>query len=247
MGIAIVSDIHGNLTALDAVIADLERERPEAVIQGGDLALGGAHPAEVVDRIRELGWPGVVGNTDELLWRPEGLAERERRAPKLRRVLRVLFQVQGPATRELLGPGRLDWLRGLPQEHRLEDLLVLHASPGDLWRAPMPDAEDSKLIDVYGGLEAACVVYGHIHRPYVRELATLTVANSGSVGQPGDGDPRASYLRVEAGEVSIRRVAYDIEREIAALSKRDYPYADWLAERLRSGRFLPLPAAASGV
>jgi predicted phosphodiesterase len=68
--VAIVSDVHGSLSALDAVVTDIERRAPDLVMHGGDLVLMGPQPAEVVDRIRELGWPGVVGNTDEVLWRP---------------------------------------------------------------------------------------------------------------------------------------------------------------------------------
>jgi predicted phosphodiesterase/ketosteroid isomerase-like protein len=245
MRLAIVSDIHGNLAALEAVIAALERERPELVVQGGDLALGGAHPAEVVDRVRELDWPGVVGNTDELLWRPDQLALQEARAPKLCDLLRVLFESQAPATRELLGPERLAWLRALPAERLVEGVLLLHASPGDLWWAPSPDAEDEALLATYGGLGAGTVVYGHIHRPYVRALAGLTVANSGSVGMPFDRDPRASYLLVEDGQPSVRRVEYDVEREADALVRRRYPQAEWLAERLRRGSFIPIPSLAS--
>lgn len=67
MRLAIVSDIHGNLLALEAVLANLDRVRPDAVVLGGDLALGGPHPVEVVDRLRALGWPSVLGNTDEAL------------------------------------------------------------------------------------------------------------------------------------------------------------------------------------
>lgn len=73
MRIAIVSDIHGNLTALDAVLADLRSVAPDMVLHGGDLAHGGGRPAEVVDRIRELGWEGICGNTDEMLWTLESL------------------------------------------------------------------------------------------------------------------------------------------------------------------------------
>ena len=69
MRIAILSDVHGNLTALEAVVADVLQRAPDRVLHGGDLVLLGAQPAQVVDRIRELGWPGVLGNTDELLWR----------------------------------------------------------------------------------------------------------------------------------------------------------------------------------
>src|SRR5438552_1266704 len=92
MRIAIVSDVHGSLHALEAVTAHLSREAPDAVLHGGDLALSGGRPAEVVDMIRGLGWPGVVGNTDELLWRPERLAVEKTRAPRLVSLLEVLFE-----------------------------------------------------------------------------------------------------------------------------------------------------------
>jgi predicted phosphodiesterase len=241
MRTAIVSDIHGNLAALEAVIADIEREQPELVVQGGDVALQGAHPAEVVDLVRELGWPGVVGNTDELLWRAEDLPRQEARAPKLRRLLRLLYRSHGPWTSERLGAGRIEWLRGLPLEWRRDGLLVLHASPGNLWRAPMPDTDDAVLEETYGGLDAELVVYGHIHRPYVRELPDLTVANSGSVGLPADGDRRASYLLLEDDVPSVRRVEYDVEREAAELARRAHPDAAWLAERYRQAKFLRPP------
>ena len=239
MRVALVSDIHGNMTALEAVIADIDRRAPDAVVHGGDLALMGAHPAEVVDRVRELGWPGVVGNTDELLWRPEERKVQERRAPKLSALLGLLFEEYAPATRELLGDERLAWLRGLPAEERVDDLVVLHAAPGDLWRAPMPDATDAELADVYGRSEAGGVAYGHIHRPYVRALGSMTVANCGSVGMSWDGDPRASYLLVEDGEPSVLRVEYDVERAARALERAGYPDAARLGEMHRRGCFLP--------
>jgi predicted phosphodiesterase len=238
MRVALVSDIHGNLTALEAVIADIDRRAPDAVVHGGDLVLMGAEPAEVVDRVRELGWPGVVGNTDELLWRPEERARQERRAPRLIALLRLLFDEYAPATRELLGEDRLAWLRGLPTEERLEDLLVLHAAPDDLWRAPMPDATDAELTSVYGECEAAEIAYGHIHRPYVRTPGQLTVANCGSVGMPWDADPRASYLLVEDGQPRVIRIPYDVEREARTLAASGYPDSRRLAEMRRQGRFL---------
>lgn len=212
MRIAVVSDIHGSLAALQAMEADLEKESPELVVHGGDLVVNGPRPAEVIDRIREFGWPGVVGNTDEILWAPERQQEMQARVPRLINLLRVLFEAAAPATREMLGEERITWLRSLPPESRHEDLLVLHASPGDMWSAPMPDASDEELENVYSGVSADLVVYGHIHRPYVRRLSGLTVANSGSVGMPYDGDPRASYLLIEDGVMEIRRVEYELER-----------------------------------
>jgi putative phosphoesterase len=243
MRLAIVSDIHGNLTALEAVIADLEDRRADLVLHGGDLALAGCRPAEVIDRVRELGWPGIVGNVDELLWRPETHAEQLRRAPKLRGLLRLLFEDYAHATRELLGPERIEWLRGLPGERREDDLTLVHASPGDLWRAPLPDAEDAELLAAYGPCGTGMVVYGHIHRAYVRRVGEFVVANSGSVGSPLDGDPRASYLLVDAGRPQIVRVEYDVEREVSLLLSSGYPDAPRLAETRRRGRFVPVASS----
>jgi predicted phosphodiesterase len=238
MRIAIVSDIHGNLTALEAVVNDVEAARPDLVLQGGDLVMMGPRPAEVVDLIRELGWAGVVGNTDEALWRPEQRPELEGQMPKLGPLLEIVFEQYVPATRELLGEERLAWLRELPAEHREGELALLHAAPGDLWRAPLPEASDDELAGVYRDLGARMVVYGHIHRPYVRELEGLTVANSGAVGMPFDGDRRASYLLIDDGAVEVRRVEYDLERELAVLADSGYPDAERLAEVRRSASFV---------
>jgi predicted phosphodiesterase len=238
--LAIVSDIHGNLTALDAVIADIERRGVDRVVHGGDLALVGCQPAEVVDRVRELGWPGIVGNTDELLWRPEELATQEQRAPKLQRLLRLLFNECSPATRELLGEERISWLRALPAGWRDGELAVIHASPGDLWRAPSPEAEDAELSATYAPCDAQIVVFGHIHRPFVRRLDRMLVGNSGSVGSPFDGDPRASYLLVSSGDVQLIRVEYDVDREVAMLRQSDYPDAHRIAVMRQRGTFIPM-------
>jgi predicted phosphodiesterase len=238
--LAIVSDVHGNLTALEAVISDIARRGVDAVVHGGDLAVGGCQPAEVIDRVRELEWPGIVGNTDELLWRPEERQTQERKAPQLRALLNVLFDQCAPVTREWLGDDRMAWLRRLPDEHAEDGMVLLHASPGDLWRAPPPSAPASELTDTYGPYGTRTVVYGHIHLPYVRELDRFSVANSGSAGSPFDADPRASYLLLEHGQVEIVRVEYDIEREVELLMRSGYPDAPRIADMRRAGTFLPV-------
>lgn len=217
MRIAIVSDVHGNLAALEAVVADLEEQKPDLVVHGGDLAWNGPRPVECVDRIRELGWPGVKGNMDEAL-----LTDRHDH--------RIGW------TTDRLGEQRLQWLLAHPMEWRDEDRLALvHAVPGDLWRAVKPEADDSELREVYGPLGARLAVYCHIHRPYVRELDGLTVANSGSVGLPFDRDPRASYLLVTDGRPANRRVEYDIERAVREAEEVGHPNAAGLARAYRSG------------
>jgi putative phosphoesterase len=241
MRIAVVSDIHGNLTALEAVVADLRLTSPDLVLQGGDVAVLGAHPAEATDRVRELGWPSVQGNTDVWHGSAEARAAEERlvpRMPKLQTWLATLFDVLLPWAAERLAEERLEWLRTRPPEWRGSGVWLVHASPGDPWQAPPPDAPDDELDDRYGAGRPGLAVYGHIHRPYVRRLPDgLVVANAGSVGLPWDGDPRAAYLLVDDGEASVRRVAYDVDREARALASEGFPLSDWLAGVQRTARY----------
>jgi putative phosphoesterase len=241
MRIAIVSDVHGNLTALESVLADLKQSAPDVVIHGGDLAHGGAHPAEVVDRIRELGWLGVCGNTDEMLWAPERLHALASASPTLSDMFAAIEETI-PVTCEQLGEERIAWLKTLPYVQRTEQFAIVHAQPKDLWRAPGPKASDHELLSAYEELEAPIVVYGHIHESYVRELPgmTMAVANTGSVSLSYDGDTRASYLIIDEAKAEIRRVAYDLDQEIAALGRSSLPHAEWICRTLRAGRYVPL-------
>jgi putative phosphoesterase len=237
MRLAVVSDIHGNLSALEAVVADLRECRPDVVVHAGDLTVTGPRPAEVIDRIRGLGWAGVVGNTDEMLWYDLARPEQERRAPKIADWLAVLFDTLAPWAKERLGDQRVQWLQTLPNELRIDETRVMHASPGNLWRAPMSDAADEDLSATYGDLGVAVVVYGHIHRPFVRKLPSLTVVNSGSVGLPYDGDWRPSYVLIDDGVATIRRVEYELDAERLAMDESGFPLRNWLIEVQRRGRF----------
>src|SRR3954452_19265678 len=102
MRIAIVSDIHGNRTAFEAVLADLRDTSPDLVLHGGDLADGGAGAIDIVDRIRDLGWEGVVGNTDEMLFDPESLARFAAQTPAMRPLLPAI-EAMASWTRSALG------------------------------------------------------------------------------------------------------------------------------------------------
>jgi putative phosphoesterase len=236
MRIAIVSDIHGNRTAFEAVLTDLRQTSPDVVFHGGDLCHAGGSPAEIVDRIRDLGWPGVVGNTDEMLFEPESLEEFARQTPKLQPLCATMREMAN-ATREKLGEERLAWLRGLPRVHSQGQLGLLHASPESLWRAPMPEASDQELETMYKPLGTPLVVYGHIHRSYIRRVSSIIVANSGSVSLSYDGDRRATYLLLHDSTPEIRRVEYDVDKEIEALSTTGLPHWDWVAKMLASGAY----------
>jgi predicted phosphodiesterase len=235
MRIAIVSDIHGNRTAFEAVLADLRQTSPDLILHGGDLADAGTSPAEIVDRIRDLGWQGVVGNTDEMLYRPESLTEFANQSPGLQSLFAVV-QEMAVATREVLGEERLAWLRGLPRSQTHGPMALVHASPESPWRAPAPEASDAELESVYSPLGQPIAIYAHIHRSYIRRVSGMIVANTGSVSLSYDGDRRARYLLLDESEPSIRRVEYDVDRELKALSGCGLPHADWVAKMLESGR-----------
>src|SRR5437879_4355148 len=151
MRIASVSDIHGNRTAFEAVLADLRETSPDLILHGGDLADAGASPVEIVDRIRDLGWPGVVGNTDEMLSVPETFEEFASQSPKLK-ALWIAIREMAAVTREALGEERLAWLRGLPRLQIRAPMALVHASPESPWRAPALEASDAELESIYSPL-----------------------------------------------------------------------------------------------
>jgi putative phosphoesterase len=235
MRIAVVGDIHGNRTAFAAVLADLREAAPDLIFHAGDLADGGAGPVEIVDQIRDLGWPGVVGNTDEMLFRPPALTEFAEQSPRFQPFLRAV-QEMADSTRAVLGAERLAWMSELPRVQVHEAMALVHANPESVWRAPAVDAGDDELESVYGPLGKAVAVHGHIHHSYIRKVGRITVANTGSVSLSYDGDRRASYLLLDNGTPSIRRVEYDVERELKALVECGMPHADWVARILASGR-----------
>ena len=238
MRTAIISDIHGNLTAFDAVLADLRETSPDLVLHGGDLADAGSSPEEIVDRICALGWLGVAGNTDEMLFRPESLEEFAKHSSAPAPIWKAVSEIAA-ATRARLGDNRMAWLRKLPHILYAERIALLHASPENLWLAPAHDATNTELKSAYGRLERPVVVYGHIHHPYFRTLQEgenqhFVIINSGSVGLSYDGDPRASYILVDDLNVRIRRVEYDMEAEIRLRSSSGLPRAEWISRMLRS-------------
>jgi putative phosphoesterase len=234
MRIAIVSDIHGNQTAFEAVLGDLRQTSPDLILHGGDLADTGSSPVEIVDHIRSLGWQGVVGNTDQMLTNPETFDEFANQSFQLQSLWAVLREMAA-ATRQALGEERLAWLRSLPLTQIHAPIALVHASPESPWRAPVPEANDDELQSLYGPLGRPVAVYGHIHRPYIRGMSKMIVANTGSVGLPYDGDRRASYLLIDDSKPEIRRVEYDMDRELGALSRSGFPHADWVARTLMSG------------
>lgn len=235
MRVAVLSDIHGNLTAFEAVQADLRLTSPDLVLHGGDLSDNGSSPCEIVDRIRDLGWHGVMGNTDEMLVAPDALEEFASHSSSPPILWEAVRQIAA-ATRSALGDERLGWLRKLPRAHLHKDFGLVHASPQSCWRVPASTATDAELETMYGPLDRPVVIFGHTHIPSIRSIAgrPQLLINTGSVGLPHDGDPRASYLVLDEGRPSIRRVEYDVSKELKSLSSSNLPGAAWTSRVLQT-------------
>lgn len=205
------------------------------MLHGGDLADAGSSPAEIIDRIRDLGWQGVLGNTDEMLIRPASLEDfaSESSAPP---ALWTAIRQMASATRDALGKERLAWLRELPRLKIQDAFALVHATPNSCWRAPASESTDAELNALYGSLGKSIVAFGHTHCPRIRNVDgnLQLLINTGSVGLSYDGDPRASYLLLEDNTPSIRRVEYDVEKELKALSSCGLPGATWTAKMLRT-------------
>ena len=235
MRIALLSDIHGNLTAFEAVLADIQRAAPDTVFHGGDLSDGGSSPVEIIDQIRDLGWQGVMGNGDEMLHSPESLEQfaAQSSAPSQ---LWTSVREMAEATRSMLGSNRLSWLSQLPLVILEPDLGLVHASPHSCWKALPPSASGEEAGRIYSCLGKRRVVFGHTHLPVIRKTSVVPelLINTGSVGLPYDGDPRASYLMLDGDVPTIRRVEYDLDKELKRLSSSTLPHAEWTARMLRS-------------
>jgi predicted phosphodiesterase len=235
MRVAVVSDIHGNLTAFEAVLADILQCSPDLILHGGDLAASGSSPIEIIDRIRSLGWQGVMGNADEMLVYPDSLEEFASQSSAPPALWEAIREIE-LATRSRLGEERLAWLRELPSVKTREPFALLHATPESCWRAPAAEATDAELGTIYSSLGQPIVIFGHTHMPFIRGLAGQPglLINTGSVGLPYDGDPRASYLILEESTPTIRRVEYNIEKELKALASCGLPGSEWTAKMLRT-------------
>ncbi|HUY60341.1 MAG TPA: metallophosphoesterase family protein [Candidatus Dormibacteraeota bacterium] len=232
--VCVLSDVHGNVYALDAVLRDLAQQGCDALVVAGDLAAHGPTPVEAVDRLRELDALIIRGNTDRYL--AESGAEPAGRDPEQADSLRW--------TRERLGDERLRYLRDLPPSARLDDWVVVHASPGDDERGLWPDTAE-------GELKAHCrdgaLLCGHTHQPFDRRVPGGRVVNVGSVGWPLDGDPRPSYAVLERGprspgqdwQVSWRRVDYDRVRPVAELERLRVPWRHAVRHYIETATWRP--------
>jgi len=244
--IAALSDVHGNATALEAVLADIAREKPDAVLVGGVLVLNGPDPALVVDVLRSLADDGalvVAGNTDIAVadfdyaaafpWMTDGVPDAIVDAAEW--------------AHDALGAERIDWLRRLPSERRwrIDDdtlVLVCHASPGSQTAGFDQGLEASVTIERVARTDARVIVCGHTHLPEVRDLGWKVIVNDGSAGYVFDGDPTASWALVEfedgAVRAEIRRTTFDVLSVANAISARGLAGDVYRAATVRTGKLV---------
>lgn len=255
MRIAIFSDVHGNLTALDTVLADIKKQAPDAVAFAGDLCYAGARPAACIDRIRPDVDLFVRGNTDEFLTDFDGVVdaipeEHHEAMQKLRPSVDWFV--------DKLSPEQRAWLGRLPFAHRIspsgdaaDDLLIVHANPKDVHRPIMPPEaaqmtllgkvqfayEEEEIRPLLENVTASIVAYGHNHIPSVQTVNGIVLANISPVSLPimRDGLARYGLLtwhKNDGWSIDHRVVAYNVDKEKELLSFLQPPNWESLAKGL---------------
>jgi predicted phosphodiesterase len=247
--LAVLSDTHGNLLALESVLADIQSQgTPDAYWVLGDLVAFCPWPAETLARLRALSNVAFLqGNTDRYLvtgqrpvfpirspedWAnaPAQLAERD-----------ANFRW----TVERLSYADYEFLRDLPPRLEMDvpgygRVVAVHATPTDDETVLLPDTPDEEIRPHLSGLDARLLVYGHTHRPVDRTVNGLRLVNDGSAGLPLDGDPRPAYALLgfedDQCTVTIRRVDYDQEAVIAELERVGHPGREFVGGILREAR-----------
>jgi predicted phosphodiesterase len=253
MKIALFSDIHANLPALEAFFADLEIRKPDAVYCLGDLVGYNIWPNEVINEIRKRGIPTIAGNYDYGVGRSSddcGCAYKSDSEKDMGSQSIAL-------TNQLVGPDERRYLRTLPAHMQLEFqlnndylfLLMVHGSPRKINEYLFEDRDEKSMMRILESSNADILFFGHTHKPYHRtfeyeldgKIAYRHAINLGSIGKPKDGDPRGCYVLLtlnensskynkDSIEVEFVRVAYDVEKAAKAVEASILPsaYADML-------------------
>lgn len=218
MRIALFSDVHANLPAFEAFLADLDNSRPDAVYCLGDLIGYNIWPNEVIAEVRERGIATLMGNHDQ---KTDGYAY------------------------ELVNPDNRAYLDNLPAHIRLEfrtgdrlyNVLMAHGSPRSINEYVLENLDESYVTEMMNEARADILCIGHSHLPYHRIMGDKHVINTGSVGKPKDGDPRGGYVLLHIGDkdnIRVEFIRFDYNVEKAAKAIEDSPLPDEFADRLRN-------------
>jgi predicted phosphodiesterase len=244
----VLSDVHGNVVALEAVRKALRAEKPDFVAVAGahDLVLGGPDPAATIDLLQQMESEGaaiVAGNTDI------AVADFDYAAafPGMSDGVPEAVQVAAEWAHDALGDDRVGWLRRLPSERRLRAddgtmILVCHASPGSQTAGFDMALESSIVTERVSRTDAQVIACGHTHLPEIRDLGWKLIVNDGSAGYVFDGDPTASWARIDIadGEIKaeIKRTEFDVLAVANAISARGLPGDVYRAATVRTGKLV---------
>ena len=235
--LAIISDLHGNLPALEAVLADIAAQGITEIYHLGDLVGYNPFPNETVALVAERGIPGITGNYDQavlaLVPDPIGALLNTKITPMGKEIYAWTVQAVSQATREFLlaQPRERSLVRGRWR------LRLTHGSPRHIRDYVRPSWPDAMVAELLAGIDEDILLTGHTHIPLIRQVQGKWLLNPGSVGFPKDGNPLAAYLILALGEEvqpTIRRVPYDLERTVAAIAAAGLPAK--AAADLRAGR-----------
>ena len=250
---ALISDIHGNLPALQAVLADMDRHPVDAVYHLGDLTGYAPWPNEVVSLLRERGIPGIAGNYDSTVATDYKHCGCRADSPQEEELSHISYEW----TRQRVNTQTKSYLAGLPFRIDIRPLgghlsgttiFLVHGNQTLNTVYVTEDRPDSFLEKMAAGLGARSgdvVCFGHTHKPWQRVVNEVQFVNAGSVGRPKDGDPRACYVRITADATrtiaEFVRVAYDVESVAGEIVKAGLPHE--FADVIRSGGKMQLEPA----
>src|SRR5438477_7382672 len=244
--VALISDIHGNLPALKAVLADVDRrQNVDAIYHLGDLTGYAPWPNEIVGLLQQRAIPGIAGNYDSTIATDYKHCGCRAETPRDEELAHVSFEWTRnqvtPETKKYLGslPFRLD-IRPLGGHVSGPTTTLIHGNQTLNTVYVTEDRPDSfleKMATSVGARPEDVICFGHTHRPWQRTVSGIQFVNTGSVGRPKDGDWRACYvllsLDASGARVEFVRVAYDVEEAARAILESDLP--DELADVLKSG------------
>ena len=244
--LAVLGDVHGNVTALEAALADIKRRKADRILVTGDLVLNGPRPAETVTRVQELEAIGALviqGNTDIAVADGDFAAA----FPWMEDVP-LAQRAAAEWAREQLSESQLDFLRRLPAERRLwvDDTLVLvcHGSPGSQTSGLALDLDPAVTVERVTRTDARVVCCGHTHVADIRELGRKLIVNPGSCGYAFDGEPTANWAvltidsETDSPSAEVHRPDYDAQKASEEVSERGLPGDVYRAATIRSGRLI---------
>ncbi len=248
MRIAVISDVHGNCLALDAVLAELEQQSIDRIVCLGDAIQGGPQPAEVVERLRALACPVVMGNADSFLLTgdEDGEPATPERLAKLQAVRQWSLTQLSDRDRKFIGGFQPTVMVDGPAGRRL---LCFHGSPGSFNDIVLPSTPEDQFQRLLGGHGSELLAGGHTHLQQIRRIGESFFFNPGSVGfaysptqaeESFKADPWAEYaiLSLDGGSVGIdfRRTPFDATSLIRIYRDSGRPYADEAAGQYETAR-----------